>query len=103
MKKILSVLLAVAMLAALCCACVSCGKTTEEGDAAVTLNGDMVKADAPVEADTTLDKSDFKIGFILLHDENSTYDKNFIDAANAACAALGLTADQIAANIKAHL
>ena len=23
----------------------------------------------------------FKIGFIFLHDENSTYDKNFIDAA----------------------
>ena len=29
---------------------------------------------------------DFKVGFIFLHDENSTYDKNFIDAANAASA-----------------
>lgn len=26
-----------------------------------------------------------KIGFIFLHDENSTYDKNFIEAAKAAC------------------
>ena len=26
-----------------------------------------------------------KVGFIFLHDENSTYDKNFIDAAIAAC------------------
>ena len=36
--------------------------------------------------------SDFKVGFICLHDENSTYDKNFIDAANAACDSLGVEA-----------
>lgn len=36
--------------------------------------------------------SDFKVGFICLHDENSTYDKNFIDAANAACEQLGVEA-----------
>ena len=36
--------------------------------------------------------SDFKVGFICLHDENSTYDKNFIDAANAACDELGVEA-----------
>ncbi len=29
-------------------------------------------------------------GFICLHDENSTYDKNFIDAAKEACEKLGL-------------
>ena len=31
-----------------------------------------------------------KVGFIFLHDENSTYDKNFIDAAVAACEAQGV-------------
>ena len=36
-------------------------------------------------------KSDYKVGFICLHDENSTYDKNFIDAAKAACKDLGVT------------
>ncbi len=35
----------------------------------------------------------FKVGFIFLHDENSTYDKNFIDAFKQACANKGLTAD----------
>ena len=35
--------------------------------------------------------SGYKVGFICLHDENSTYDKNFIDAANAACEELGVT------------
>jgi len=33
---------------------------------------------------------DMTIGFITLHDENSTYDKNFIDAAKAACEAKGV-------------
>ena len=31
-----------------------------------------------------------KVGFIFLHDENSTYDKNFIDAAKAACEKMGV-------------
>ena len=34
--------------------------------------------------------SDLKVGFIYLHDENSTYDNNFIKAAKAACDALGV-------------
>ncbi len=41
------------------------------------------------------DDGDFKVGFIFLHDENSTYDNNFLVAAQAACAALGLTEDQV--------
>ena len=42
-------------------------------------------------ADTSAaEKSDVKIGFIFLHDENSTYDLNFINAAKAACENLGV-------------
>ena len=37
---------------------------------------------------------DFKIGVILLHDEKSTYDKNFQDGFLEAAAELGLTEDQ---------
>ena len=33
---------------------------------------------------------DLKVGFIFLHDEQSTYDKNFIDAAIAACDKMGV-------------
>ncbi len=40
-------------------------------------------------------KDDFKVGFIFLHDENSTYDKNFMDAATAAYKAVGLTDEQV--------
>ncbi len=35
-------------------------------------------------------KEDLKIGFIFLHDENSTYDLNFINAAIEACEKLGV-------------
>ena len=38
---------------------------------------------------------DFKIGFIFLHDENSTYDLNFINAANTIKSHLGLTDEQV--------
>ena len=36
------------------------------------------------------DSDKMKVGFIFLHDENSTYDKNFIDAAKEACEAMGV-------------
>ena len=35
-------------------------------------------------------KTTFKAGFICLHDENSTYDNNFISAAKQACEELGV-------------
>jgi basic membrane protein A len=44
---------------------------------------------------SAIDLADIKIGFIFLHDENSTYDKNFIDAANAVKETLGLSDDQV--------
>ena len=68
MKKFVSMLLALVMVFALC----ACGSKTEDGDKAESI----------------------KVGFICLHDENSTYDKNFIDAAKAACKNAGLSEDQ---------
>lgn len=35
-----------------------------------------------------------KVGFITLHDENSTYDLNFINAAKEACKTLGLVENE---------
>ena len=40
-------------------------------------------------------KEDIKIGLICLHDEQSTYDKNFIDAMKEAVNELGLREDQL--------
>ena len=48
----------------------------------------VASADAPT-------METIKVGFIFLHDENSTYDLNFINAAIEATAAMGLSSDQV--------
>ena len=68
MKRILCILLATLMLFAF----TACG-----GENSST-NGEATKT------------ADVKVGFIFLHDENSTYDKNFMDAAVAACEEMGV-------------
>ena len=40
-------------------------------------------------------KENIKIGVILLHDEDSTYDLNFINGVKDAAAALGLSDEQV--------
>ncbi len=70
MKKVLSLVLALTMVFAFTLTFTGCGGSDDEGNADQAM----------------------KAGFICLHDENSTYDKNFIDAANAACEELGVEA-----------
>ena len=75
MKRLISLLTVAVMLVASVCMFAACGdETTKVSETA---------------------GADFKIGFIFLHDENSTYDKNFLDAAEAATEELGLTPDQV--------
>lgn len=88
MKKLLAILLAVAML--VCFA--GCGENG--GEAAKVQSIDEVTLTTPSQIEKVA-KEDLKVGFIFLHDANSTYDKNFIDAANAACEALGIGQDQV--------
>lgn len=77
MKKIFSLLMAAVMLLS-CIMLTACsGGQTNSTD------------------DTQTSAKDIKVGFIFLHDENSTYDKNFMDAATAAKKALGLKDDQV--------
>ena len=66
-KKLLALVLAVFMLSTLCISLTSCSET-DDG---------------------------FKLGVILLHDEASTYDKNFIEAVERAKTQLGLTDEQV--------
>lgn len=92
MKKLISMLLAVAML--FCFAGCGAADTSSDGDNAKVLSIDEVELTV-ASTITAVAKEDLKVGFIFLHDANSTYDKNFMDAATAACAKLGLTEDQI--------
>ena len=75
MKKFLAMLLALVMALSL----VACGEK---------------KDDTPGNGDGDATAAKVKVGFITLHDENSTYDKNFIDAAKEACANLGLVENE---------
>ena len=47
-------------------------------------------ADNGETTEKAADAKDVKVGFIFLHDENSTYDLNFINAAKEACEELGV-------------
>lgn len=68
MKRFVSLVLALVMLFCLA----ACGKTDKDGE--------------------KKDGEKMKVGFICLHDENSTYDLNFINAAKEACEKLGVEA-----------
>ena len=70
MKKAVALMLTLMMVFAFTVLFTGCGGGDDEGN-----------------SDSAL-----KAGFICLHDENSTYDKNFIDAANAACEEMGIEA-----------
>lgn len=50
----------------------------------------MMCATAAVALSSCKKDDEFTVGFIFLHDENSTYDNNFLEAAKAACEAAGV-------------
>ena len=89
--KVLALILAVAVLATAVFALTACKDDKTEGE--ITLPA-YEAIETPDYSSVTV-PADFKIGFIFLHDANSTYDKNFIDAANEAVAAMGLTDAQV--------
>ena len=96
MKKLLAMLLCLCMVFVFA----ACGDTNTDTDKdadkdeAKVLSIDEVELTVADKIDA-VKKEDLKVGFIFLHDKNSTYDKNFIDAANAACEALGIKEDQV--------
>ena len=88
MKKTIAMLLALVMVFALC----ACGQTAApaaapaaEAPAAEAPAAEAPAAEVPVDVAPAV-----KVGFIFLHDEQSTYDLNFMNAAKEACEKLGI-------------
>ena len=93
MKKILALLLAAMMVLAFA----ACG---EDNGGTPTPTPDVKGMSADVLPRNAMTPSveipaDFKIGMICLHDENSTYDNNFIQALRQVQKDLGLSDDQV--------
>ena len=93
MKKIVTIILALALIASVAVGLVACNdaeiKDSNEVEIPALANMDVVDY-----SNTTI-PADFKIGVICLHGEESTYDLNFINSAKAAAKALGLKDDQL--------
>lgn len=87
MKKAIAMATAV-ILGASMVSSVAAADSTASAEAAASTT-------ASAEPLTKADVSGLKVGFIFLHDENSTYDLNFINAAKQAASDLGLSDDQI--------
>ena len=89
MKKLLAILLA----AVLCFALAACGGNGNEEPENLGMSESPI-AEVALNVDYEV-PADFKIGFICLHDENSTYDLNFLNAVYKIQETLGLTDEQV--------
>ena len=87
-KKVLSLCLAALMCLSVLAVLGSCSTKERLGESADLLPRKEITKTAGVTV-----PADFKIGLITLHDEQSTYDKNFIDAFKQATIALGIPAE----------
>ncbi len=91
MKKILALVLALAMVLAFA----GCGKANN--DELLGMSGSPIEA-VEIKADYEVPE-DFKIGFICLHDENSTYDLNFLNAVDSVKKVAGLKDEQVVVKV----
>lgn len=90
-KKIFAILLVVAMVAALVVGFTACNKNNGNDAQEITMPAyDVVEPDY-----TGIDFSNIKIGMLCLHDKNSTYDRNFIEAMEEVQREFGLSDSQV--------
>lgn len=102
MKKVLSILVLAALMLMMFTGCQTTAPEASEAPAETAPASSEAPAEseapeaseAPAETEAAAN-TDITVGFIFLHDENSTYDKNFMDAAKAVQAQLGLTDEQV--------
>ncbi len=82
MKKVLAIVLSLILVLGLA----ACGSTSSDESTTATTQAGTAEG---------VDYSSIKIGLICLHDENSTYDNNFISALKEVQSELGLSDDQV--------
>ena len=97
MKKLIAITLVLVLALALFSGCGGKKEAEVKLPAPVSATGDPEFENDSAAVDVAAAKEELKdilpkvkVGFIFLHDENSTYDKNFMDAAKQACEELGV-------------
>ena len=96
MKKIITLIIALALVAAVAVGMVACKKDGSTEVKQLDMNG--VKTTVTVDGasvGTPIAASQIKVGLITLHGTESTYDANFIEAFYAATAALGIPSSNV--------
>ncbi len=91
-KKVFALVLCLALVTALVIGLVACGNNRDDDVEIVKLPSCDI--DAPDYSNLVI-PSNFKIGMLCLHDENSTYDKNFINAMHTVQKEFNLSNDQV--------
>ena len=89
-KKVVSLLTAMALTAMTLAGCGSSTAADSTDSTAAETTDEAADTEADADADSTAAVTNVKAGFIFLHDENSTYDLNFMNAAKEACEKLGI-------------
>ena len=92
MKKFLTVALSAVLAVSALAGFASCGDHDKDLNELALPAYESIEA--PDYSEITVPE-DFKFGLICLHDESSTYDKNFIDAAKTAAKEMGLKDNQL--------
>ena len=94
-KKVVSLLAVMALAVSTLAGCGSNGSTASTGaqsSVATSSEAEVASSEAGSSeaAESEASVTGVKAGFIFLHDENSTYDLNFMNGAKAACEKLGI-------------
>lgn len=92
MKKLITIVLALALVAAVAVSMVACNSNIKD---ATEVELSALELQADMDYSTVTVPETFKIGMICLHGTESTYDLNFINAAKAAVKALGMKESQL--------
>ena len=89
-KKLISLLAVVALTVGTLAGCGGSGESAPAANDKENAAASESAAGDDQAADDTAAASNVKAGFIFLHDENSTYDLNFLNGAKEACEKMGI-------------
>ena len=90
MKRFLGIFMTAVLTASVLVGCGQSAAAPAADSSAAAATEETADASEPATTEEPVQLAGVKAGFIFLHDENSTYDLNFLNAAKQACEELGV-------------